>query len=194
MPRFDRAYYERYYRNPRTRVYAAEDVDRLCGFVTAYCQHLRLPLRRVLDLGCGLGYWRDALAKRAPKARYTGVEVSDYLCEHYGWRKGSVVDFEANGSFDLVICQGVLQYVSNADAVRAIDNLAGLCRGALYLEALTREDWHERVDRSRTDGDVHLRSVRWYRRHLSPHFVDAGGGVFVRRTAGVVMFELEAHH
>ncbi len=192
MTRFDEAYYRRFYENPRTRVYSPADVETLCAFVCAYCRHIGIRIRRVLDLGCGLGYWRDALAEAAPAARYTGVEVSDYLCETHGWQRGSVVDFRGNGAYDLVICQGVLQYLPNAEAARALDNLARLCRAVLYLEALTREDWDDRVDQERTDGDVHLRGVAWYRRRLAESFLDAGGGVFVRRDAGVVLYALEA--
>lgn len=189
--KFDRAYYDRFYRNPRTRVYEPADVERLCAFVLAYLEHLDLPVQRVLDLGCGLGYWRDALADVRPRARYVGVEISDYLCEEHGWEKGSVVDYRGRGTFDLVVCQGVLQYLSNADADRAIANLARLCRGALYLEVLTKEDWERNCDRSVTDGSMQLRSARWYRQRLEKRFVNAGGGVFVRDETGVVLYELE---
>ena len=66
--RFDRKYYERFYGDPRTSVYDARDVGRVCAFVLAWLDRLELPLRRVVDLGCGLGYWRDALAELRPKA------------------------------------------------------------------------------------------------------------------------------
>jgi SAM-dependent methyltransferase len=189
--RFDRAYYERFYKDPRTRVYEASDVRKLAAFVLAYLDHLDLPVQRVLDLGCGLGYWRDALEDLRPRARYSGVEVSEYLCEEYGWEQGSVADYRGRGSYDLVVCQGVLQYLDDREADRALGNLARLCRGALYLETLTREDWAENCDRTVTDGAVHLRSVRWYRQRLGPHFVAAGGGLFVQKSTGVVLYELE---
>ena len=84
------------------------------------------PDARVLDLGCGMGHWRTALEKLAPKARHRGVEYSDYLCERFGWEKGSAVDFAPGRTFDLVVCQGVLQYLDDRAAARAIDNLADL--------------------------------------------------------------------
>lgn len=188
---FDRAYYDRFYRNPRTRVYEPAEVRKLCAFVVAYLEHLDVPIRRVLDLGCGLGYWRDALEELRPNADYTGVEVSDYLCDECGWERGSVVDYRGRGSYDLVVCQGVLQYLTNAEATEALDNLARLCRGALFLEVLTKEDWERNCDRSVTDGSVHLRTARWYRQRLREEFVNAGGGMFLARETGVVLYELE---
>ncbi|MGE3878578.1 MAG: class I SAM-dependent methyltransferase [Planctomycetota bacterium] len=189
--RFDRDYYQRFYRDPKTRVYEPADVERMARFVLAWCERLDLPLRAVADLGCGLGYWRDALRTLAPRARYRGVEISDYLCDTMGWEKGSVVDWRGRGTYDLVICHGVLQYLSTAEAALAIDNLASLCRGVLFLEALTKADWEENCDRSLTDGKVHLRTGAWYRRRLAPHFVGLGGGVWLKRETGIAVFELE---
>jgi 2-polyprenyl-3-methyl-5-hydroxy-6-metoxy-1,4-benzoquinol methylase len=188
---FDAGYYRRFYEDPKTRVYTADDVERLGAFVLGYVRHLRVPVRRVLDIGCGLGHWRKPVAKHFPGARYRGVEHSDYLCERHGWERGSVVDYRARAPFDLVICQGVLQYVPHRDAALALDNLARLCRGVLYLEALTIEDWQQNCDRRKTDRHVHLRRGDWYRRRLRPAFVNCGGGVFARRDAGIVLYELE---
>lgn len=188
--RFDRAYYDRFYRDPGTRVASGEDTDKLATFVVAYLRFLGLEPETVVDLGCGLGTWRDALARIAPDAEYTGVEVSEYLCAEYGWEQGSVVDYRAEHEFDLVICQGVLQYVDDVDA--AVENLADLCQGALFLEVLTRQDWEQNCDRRRTDGNVHLRTAAYYRKRLRPHFVNAGGGVFVSRRTGLSLFELES--
>ncbi len=189
--RFDRDYYRRFYEDEATRVYADDDVDRLCSFVLAYLDRLEIDVKRVLDLGCGLGYWRDALARQRKKAKYHGVEISEHLCETMGWEHGSVVDWRGNGAFDFVICHGVLQYLRPADAERAIENLARHCRGALFLEVLTKRDWEENCDRRVTDGDVHLRTGNWYRRRLAPHFLAAGGGLWIGRGAGVTLFELE---
>lgn len=189
--RFDADYYRRYYEDPRTRVTDARAVLRLCAFVAAWLGHLGLPLRSVLDLGCGIGLWRRALRRVAPRASYLGVEVSEHLCDKHGWTRGSVADFRPRRTFDLVVCQGVLQYLPDATASAAIANLARLTHGALWLEALTRRDWQQNCDREITDGDVHLRSGTWYRRRLRPHFVTMGGGLFVSRAAAIGTFELE---
>lgn len=188
---FDADYYRRYYEDRRTRVTDLPRIRRLCALVLAALAHYELPLRTALDLGCGIGLWQRALARLAPRVRYHGVENSDYLCRRFGWSKGSVVDHEPGRSFDLVICQGVLQYLDDRAAAKAIQNLARLCRGALYLEALTRRDWAENCDRQVTDAAVNLRPGSWYRRRLQPHFVPVGSGIFLSRQAPFTTFELE---
>lgn len=188
---FDKAYYDRFYRDPDTRVASRASTGRLAAFVAHYLKHMALPVRRILDLGCGLGLWKAPMRKHFPGASYQGVEISDYLCSKHGWRKGSVVDYESSRPYDLVICQGVLQYLTSADARRAIRNLASLSRGAIYLEALTKADWRENCDQNATDGGVHLRSGSWYRRELSGYFRNCGGGLFLSHDACATLFELE---
>lgn len=189
---FDRAYYARYYENPRTRVTDAAQVGRLAGFVCGYLGYLGVNVRRVLDLGCGIGLWREPLAAHYPGARYQGVEYSAYLCEQYGWTRGSAVDFQSRVAFDLVVCQGVLPYLTTNDARLALANLATLCRGALYLEAVTSEDFDEGVvDEQRTDAGMQKRPRSFYLRALAPHFVNVGGGLFIHREANVPIYALE---
>ena len=52
-------------------------------------------------------------------------------------------------------------------------------------------DWDENCDQASTNGDVFLRSADWYRRRLRRHFVPVGGGLFVKRDAPIVLWELE---
>lgn len=188
---FDAAYYDRFYRDPTTRVADPRSVARLVGFVAGYLKHLQIPVTRILDIGCGLGLWQRPLAKAFPKASWLGVEFSGHICATHGFQQGSVVDFEADEPFDLVICQGVLQYLNAQDARRGIQNLGRLTRGALYLEALTERDWQENVSRETTDGATHLRPGSWYRKLLHKRFQNAGGGVFLHRDCDAVLFELE---
>ena len=188
---FDAAYYERFYLDPRTRVAEPLDIEIQARFLCGYLDYLKIDARWILDLGCGLGRLRDPLLARFPRARYTGVEVSGHLCAELGWVNDSVATYRSRRRFDLVICQDVLQYLDDPEAEQALDNLARHCRGALFFGALTREDWEENCDQARTDGNGYLREGTWYRRRLAPAFVCAGGGVFVARRAGVVMFELD---
>ena len=188
---FDEAYYERFYRSPRTRAESPQDSTRRAAFISGYLAHIALPVSRVLDIGCGLGRTLAGVQAAFPKARCVGVEFSEYLCEEQGWTRGSVVDYRTPEPFDLVICNDVIQYLGNDDARTAIDNLAELCRGALYFGALTREDWERNCDRARTDGEVCLRSTRWYRRELRREFAAIGGGMFLRLPEAVTLWSLE---
>lgn len=185
--RFDAEYYARYYEE----FDIAAGVDRLVRFVAAYLDHLDVGVEDILDFGCGQGTWKEPLAEQYPAARYVGVEVSEHACERYGWIQGSIVDYDHGEQVDLVVCQGVLQYLDDAAAEQAILNLARHTRGAMYLEALTQGDWDHNCDQSATDGNVHLRPVEWYRERLGKHFINCGGGVFVPHDNGVVLFELE---
>jgi SAM-dependent methyltransferase len=188
---FDKAYYQRFYLNPATRVRATSAETSLARFVFGYLEHLGIPVKRVLDMGCGLGKWRGQTAKFQPHSTYTGVEISAYLCGKYGWVESSAAEFQGRGGYDLVLCQSVIQYLGEAEAKAAIANLARLCRGALYLEIITAEDWARHCDRKLTDGKVHLRSSRWYKKALGLHFRSAGGGIFLPKDSPVVLYELE---
>jgi 2-polyprenyl-3-methyl-5-hydroxy-6-metoxy-1,4-benzoquinol methylase len=155
-------------------------------------RQLDIPVTRILDVGCGLGWYGQTLRRHLPNARYTGVEISEYLCGRHGWTHGSIVDLKLKGKFDLVICADVIQYLNNREAAQAIANLAQWCRGALYFHAPTKRDWQENIDPSGTDNAVHLRSGAWYRRQLDHYFVHAGMGVYVRDQVAFAQWELEA--
>jgi SAM-dependent methyltransferase len=190
--RFDREYYRRYYYDPRTAVASRAEMRARARLIAAFVAHLGLPVRRILEAGCGTGLLRGELRRLLPHAHYIGLEASDYLCRRYGWRHGSIEAFRARAPFDLVICYDVLQYLDRAAAERALRNFARLSRGALYFSALTRGDLARNCDRERTDADVHLRSGRWYRARLRRHFRAAGLGFWLRRGAPLTLWELEA--
>jgi SAM-dependent methyltransferase len=189
---FDQAYYQRFYFNKKTRVVDAAHAERLSAFLAAYLRYLRLPVRRVLDMGCGIGLWRELIARNFPGASYHGVEISDYLCQRYGWEHGSVLDYAARTPFDLVICQGVLPYLNPADLRRALANLGRLSRGALYIEAVSREDYERDViDEELTDTRQFRHRAALYRRGLREHMLELGGGVWLSRQTEVPLFALE---
>ena len=188
---FDAAYYRKFYGSPRTRVADPETCASLADFVFAYLKYLRVPVESVLDLGCGIGLWRTEVLRHHPTARYVGVEKSEYACRKYGWERGCVTTYRSEESFDLVICQGVLQYLDDDEAETAIRNLTRLAKSALYLEILTLEDWERNCNQETTDGEVHLRSVSWYRKRLRRRFNACGGGLFLARSSPAVLYELE---
>jgi SAM-dependent methyltransferase len=188
---FDSAYYRRFYLTPATRAMSREQTDIRGALIASLVRQLDVPVERILDVGCGLGWYQRPLRKVFGSATYTGVEYSEYLCRQHGWTHGSIVDVKVKGRFDLVICADVIQYLNNRDAERAIENLANWCRGALYLHVPTRHDWRENVDPSGTDTNVHLRSAAWYRARLRRHFVHAGCGVHIKDTVPIAQWELE---
>lgn len=190
--RFDREYYRRFYRDGRTSVTSRAEMTARAQLIAAYTKHIGCPVSSMLDAGCGLGLMREPLLRALPGATYVGLEYSEYLCQRYGWIQGSIADFESRQPFDLVVCFDVLQYLDEADAARAIRNLARLCRGVLFFSALTRRDWRENADQSRTDRRVAMRTARWYRERLARHFRQIGAGFWIRRGAPLVTWELES--
>ena len=189
---FDEAYYQRFYFDKKTSVVDPAHMERLGTFVCSYLKYLRVPVQRVLDVGCGIGLWKGIVAQHFPGAAYHGVEFSAYLCERFGWQQGSVVDYAANEPFDLVICQGVLPYLSPPDLKRALHNLGRLSKGALYVEAVSREDYErDTIDEDLTDNRVFRHRAELYRRGLAEGCLELGGGVWLSRQAEVPLFELE---
>jgi 2-polyprenyl-3-methyl-5-hydroxy-6-metoxy-1,4-benzoquinol methylase len=185
-------YYRRYYFDPRTAVATRAEMRSRARLIAAATEYAGLPVRHMLDAGCGIGLLGRELRRALPRAQYTGLEASDYLCRRYGWQQGELESYRARTPFDLVICYDVLQYLDRSRAVRALANLARLTRGMLYFSALTRGDLEHNADRRRTDSDVHLRSAAWYRTRLRGHFREAGLGIWLRRDAPLTLWELES--
>jgi 2-polyprenyl-3-methyl-5-hydroxy-6-metoxy-1,4-benzoquinol methylase len=189
--RFDAAYYRKYYEDGRTAVSAQFEFHARARFIAAYSIYAGLPVRRILDAGCGMGQLRAPLLGALPRASYTGLEVSEYLANRFGWVQGQIDTYKSAKPFDLVVCYDVLQYLDAPQATRAIANLAKLCRGVLYFSALTTEDWRDNCDQARTDPNVHLRIGDWYRERLTKFFIQAGAGMWIRRGAPLVVWEME---
>ncbi len=188
--RFDREYYRRFYFDSRTAVTSRAEMRARARLIAAYAEHIGLPVRRMLDAGCGIGLLRAPLTRAFPRAAYTGLEYSEYLCRRYGWTQGSLATFRAD-PFDLVVCYDVLQYLDDRTAARAIVSLGTLTRGLLYVSALTVRDWRENCDRTRTDREVHLRAGEWYGQRLRRWFRPSGTGFWIRRGAPLTAWEME---
>jgi hypothetical protein len=188
---FDARYYRRYYGSPTTRVHGAKEVSRLCTAVTSLLDWWGHPVASVLDVGAGVGLWRDWFRVHRPKTRYRSTEVSEYACETYGHERRDITRWRDHETFDLVVCQGVLPYLDDAGCTRAIANLAAMTRGFLYLEAVTKRDLANVVDGARTDVAVHARSGEFYRRRLARRFDAVGAGLWAKKGARVLFYELE---
>ena len=185
---FDERYYSKWYEaDLDTRQYIA---DKAARFVLSYVEHMDAEVSTVLDLGCGLGLWKKALAKHGRRLKYTGVEWSSHLCSKLGWQKGDVRTYSPGRTFDLVVCQAVLQYLSDSDCECALENLARLSGRFLYLEVLTAGDAKEICAPDGTDLEVYIRDAAWYGERLARHFVNLGGGLYAKPTMRQHYYEL----
>lgn len=188
--KFNKDYYQRFYLDPVTRAMSPTEAKNLAHFIAAYARHIELPVKTILDIGCGTGQILTMLQQQFPTAKITGVEFSDYLCKSMGWQQGSVVEYKSKQPFDLVVCSDVLPYLKKKMCKTAIANLTKLTGGALYLGILTEEDM-EICDRDRTDLDQYIRPVSWYRKQLDPHFTNIGGGLFVKKDLNLALWQLD---
>ncbi|MGH7270931.1 MAG: class I SAM-dependent methyltransferase, partial [Polyangiaceae bacterium] len=119
------------------------------------------------------------------------IDVSEYACQRYGHEQRDISAWRGRGRYDLVVCQGVLPYLEDAPCKEAIANMAAMCRGFLYLEAVTGRDLRDVCDRSRTDTQVRSRSASFYRRALARDFEAVGCGLYHVRGGDRVFYELE---
>jgi hypothetical protein len=189
--RFDAAYFDRFYESKKTRVHGEAQVSRLARGVTEMIAWFGGDLRSALDVGAGPGLWRDWFRANRKDVRYVSTDVSAYACKRYGHVQRDITQWRSHERFDLIVCQGVLPYLSNEDAERAIDNIAAMCRGFLYLEAITARDLREVCDQEATDVAVHRRPGGWYRKRLGKHFETIGCGLYYVKDGPLVFYELE---
>lgn len=187
--RFDEAYYRRYY-GGADRVHGAAEVAHLAAGVAGLATWLGVELRAVLDVGAGPGFWRRWFRRHRPRVSYRSIDVSEHACRVYGHERRDISRWRVARSFDLVVFQSVLQYMDDAGAARAIDNVGRMCRGLLYLETVTREDTPN-LDLEKTDTNIHVRSADWYRARLARHFVQVGAGLWASRRARLPLYALE---
>ncbi len=161
--RYDRAYFDRWYRDPRVRVATAAAVTRKVQLVVAVAEALlQRRVRSVLDIGCGEGTWRAPLKKIRPAIRYVGVDSSAYVIARFGKRRGiragtfgglGAIEQALRGPFDMIVCCDMLQYVPLLELRAGLKTVAPLLGGVGYLEAYTKADsiegdrkrWHHRT-------------------------------------------------
>lgn len=191
-PRFDEAYYERFYLDPSTRIYGPKHHHNIVTAVTALIDWFGGDLDTVLDVGAGVGRWRDWFKKHRPEVEVTSTELDPAVCKRFGHEQRDISQWRARQKFDLVVCQGVVPYLNDRDAASAIGNLAAMSAGFLYFEAITKRDLEEVCDTSRTDLRVHKRTGAWYRKRLLAHYREVGAGLFYHRKGKLEFFELEA--
>jgi SAM-dependent methyltransferase len=167
---YDKAYFDKWYRNRQHRVRTPAQIRRIVSFTVAAAEYvLDRPVRTVLDVGAGEGHWQPILRALRPNVAYVGVEPSTYAVTRFGARRslrlGSVetldtlnLHAEFPEGFDLVVCCGVLNYVATKVLGHALEQLQVHTSGVAWLELFTQHDDIE--------GDVarlRPRSAAWYR-------------------------------
>ncbi|PKT76822.1 methyltransferase domain-containing protein [Helicobacter winghamensis] len=75
-------------------------------------QEEKKNLRSVLDLGCGIQYFKDVLRENGLAPIYCGVDLyphkeDNILCD---FNKGEFPNFSKQG-FDLIVCAGLFEYI-----------------------------------------------------------------------------------
>jgi SAM-dependent methyltransferase len=164
--RFDQAYFDRWYRDPRKRIRSRGELQRKAAMVVGIAEHiLGRRVRNALDIGCGEGEWRAPLKAMCPTIAYLGIDPSEYAVNRYG-RTRNIVRGTLQGagsiagdrSWDLIVCSDVIHYIEEEDLLRAIPSLAWMTGGVAYLDVTTIED--------RPSGDMEgffYRDAAWYR-------------------------------
>src|ERR1044072_4404969 len=85
MKSYDRAYFDRFYRDPTDRVSTAAGLERKVRMAVGVAEFLMArPIRSVLDVGCGEAPWYPVLKRMRPDVRYIGVDSTEYVLERYG--------------------------------------------------------------------------------------------------------------
>lgn len=146
--RYDRAYFDRWYRDPKTRVKSSAAIRRKAALALSVAEYyLERPVRTVLDVGCGEGNWFPALRSMRKGIRYTGIDSSRYAVERYGKsrniRLGSFASLEKlrlAASYDLIICSDALFYLDLAELKLGLASLASRAGGVAFLELYTSRD------------------------------------------------------
>ena len=165
--RYDRAYFDRWYRDPRHRVIHGGVLERRVQLAVAAAEFvLERPIRSVLDVGCGEAVWRAPLRQARPGVRYVGVDSSEYVVRRFGRSRnvrlgalGSLGRLRIGGPFDLIVCSDVLHYVPTAELRRGLRAREQRLAGGAFLETYPRED-----DTVGDDDGYLRRSAATYRR------------------------------
>lgn len=181
--RYDQAYFDKWYRHPRTRVKGAAELRRQVEFVLRTAEWtLGRPVRTVLDVGCGEGNWQPELKRLRPALAYDGVDPSAYAVRKFGARRGlqqggieDLGTLDLRARYDLVVCCGMLNYLSTEQLQRGLAEVAARTGGVAYLELFADGDAFE--------GDTGWpapQSLSWYRRELTrAGFVSIGMQCYV---------------
>lgn len=145
---YDRAYFDRWYRDERTRVVERQDVERKALLAVAAAEYmLGRPIESVLDVGCGEGAWQPVLGRLRPAASYLGIDPSEYAVKRYGKRRnirlgsfGALDEAGIEGPYDLVVSVGVVNYLPPKELASGLQTIAAVTSGVAFIEAFATGD------------------------------------------------------
>jgi len=141
MKTYGKAYFDKWYRDPRHRVSTAASTARKARLAVAVAEYyLERPVRSALDVGCGEGQWQPVLKKLRPGIRYLGIDPSPYAIRRFGARRnlrlGSFGNMPGLGrSYDLLVCSDSLYYVPDEELIAGLAVLVQRLNGIAFLEA-----------------------------------------------------------
>lgn len=144
--RYDRAYFDRWYRD--RRIGSSADLARTVALAIAMTEQLLArPLRSVLDVGAGEGRWQPLLHRLRPRARYAGVDSSEWAVRRWArrrnLRRGSIETLDQlglDGPFDLIVASDVLHYLPTRVLRRGMTQIVALLGGVAFLPTFTAQD------------------------------------------------------
>jgi SAM-dependent methyltransferase len=166
---YDRAYFDKWYRNPQHAVGSPAELKRKVAMVVAQAEYyLARPIRNVLDVGCGEATWRAPLRALRPDIAYRGLDASEYAVMRYGRsrhiglaRFGQLEQLRFDTRFDLIVCTDVLHYLKPAEIRAGLGGISEMLEGIAFLEVFTNRD--------DVAGDQHgfvSRAPAWYLREF----------------------------
>ena len=151
----------------------------------------------VLDIGCGVGRWGDAIIPELKSGKYVGVDYtqdfieiakshftsknSKFICAPFQSLKSSLEKEQESRNYDAILINGVLMYINDEDidcCLEQVDHLLKKC-GFLYIkesvgvkERLTLVDFYS--SELEANYNVIYRSIYEYTEILSKYFIKKG--------------------
>ncbi len=192
---YDRAYFDRWYRNPETRVKSSASIRRKAALALSLAEYyLERPVKSVLDVGCGEGNWLPFLQKLRPSIQYTGIDASPYAVERYGKKRNirlgsfaTLEDCSLKDRYDLIVCSDTLFYLPLAELAQGLASLAPRTGGVAFLELYTGGD--SLIGDFPQEG---LQTAGFYRRLLDHcGFVSVGSHCYLGPEIGDCAMEME---
>jgi malonyl-CoA O-methyltransferase len=115
---------------------AAEDYDSVAELQRQVGEELlqRIPRARagaaeqVLDIGCGTGYFRPALARAMPQAQYTGLDLAEGMVVHCASQEGAEsANWLVGDAEDLPLASATVDFIFSNLALQWSERTALLC-------------------------------------------------------------------